>query len=69
MEASVLVIATHGPTVESTHALLREMAEETGQAVSLTGALVERAWDRLASGDVEEHNAILAEAIRLAYGK
>jgi aspartate/glutamate racemase len=60
----ILVIATHGPTVESTQALLREVAEETGRAVSMTGALVEEAWDCLARGEVEEHNAILAKTIR-----
>jgi hypothetical protein len=60
----VLVIATHGPTVESTKALLQEAAAEMGRVVSLTGALVESAWDCLARGEVEAHNAILAETIR-----
>lgn len=59
----ILVIATHGPTVESTQSLLREVAGETGHAVSMTGALVEFAWGCLASGKVEEHNAILAKTI------
>ena len=60
----ILVIATHGPTVKSTQALLQEVAGETGRAVSLTGALVEEAWACLAKGDVEAHNAILAKTIR-----
>jgi hypothetical protein len=60
----ILVIATHGPTVESTQALLREVAGEAGQPVSLSGALVEEAWDCLARGEVEQHNAILANTIR-----
>lgn len=60
----ILVIATHGPTVESTQALLREVAGETGRAVSMTGTLVEEAWGCLARGEVEEHNAILAKTIR-----
>lgn len=60
----ILVIATHGPTVDSTQTLLREVAEETGREVSMTGALVEDAWDCLARGEVEQHNAILANAIR-----
>jgi hypothetical protein len=60
----ILVIATHGPTVDSTQALLREVAGEVGRAVSITGALVEDAWNCLARGDVEEHNAILAKTIR-----
>jgi hypothetical protein len=61
----ILVIATHGPTVESTQALLREVAHETGREVSVSGALVESAWDALARGELAEHNAILAKAIRL----
>jgi hypothetical protein len=60
----ILVIATHGPTVGSTQALLREVVEGTGHVVSMTGALVAEAWDCLARGDVEEHNAILAKTIR-----
>jgi hypothetical protein len=60
----ILVIATHGPTVESTQVLLREVAGETGRAASVTGALVEEAWGCLARGEVEEHNAILAKTIR-----
>ena len=60
----ILVIATHGPTVESTQALLREVAGEAGLAVSMSGALVEEAWDCLARGEVEQHNAILAKTIR-----
>jgi hypothetical protein len=62
----VLVIATHGPTVKSTQALLREVALETGREVSMTGALVGSAWDCLARGEVEQHNAILAKTIREA---
>jgi hypothetical protein len=60
----VLVVASHGPTVKSTQALLREVAVETGRKVSLTGALVEKAWEALSRGQVEEHNAQLAKAIR-----
>lgn len=59
----VLVIATHGPTVENTHALLCETAEELGKPVSFSGAHVEEAWQRLAAGDVEGHNRLLADAI------
>jgi hypothetical protein len=60
----VLVIATHGPTVKSTQALLRELASELGQPVSMSGVLVEAAWEALARGEVEQHNAILAKTIR-----
>jgi hypothetical protein len=60
----VLVIATHGPTVESTQALLTEVADEMGQTVTTTGALVETAWDSLAAGEIDDHNTFLAETIR-----
>ena len=60
----ILAVATHGPTVDSTQALLREVAQEAGRTISMTGALVEPAWEYLASGEVEQHNAILAKTIR-----
>ncbi|MCL6430201.1 MAG: aspartate/glutamate racemase family protein [Anaerolineae bacterium] len=60
----VLVVATHGPTVASTQALLRETAESMGREVSYSGLQVEAAWERLARGDVEGHNRALAGAIR-----
>lgn len=60
----ILVIATHGPTVESTQALLREVAGEAGCAVNMSGTLVENAWDCLARGEVEQHNTTLANTIR-----
>jgi aspartate/glutamate racemase len=60
----VLVVATHGPTVESTQALLREAAAAMGCTVTLTGLTVEEAWERLAIGDVLGHNRALADAIR-----
>ncbi len=60
----ILVIATHGPTVESTGALLREVAGETGRSVSISSVLVEEAWNCLARADVEEHNNLLARMIR-----
>ena len=60
----IMVVATHGPTVDSTQTLLREVAKETGLTISMTGVLVEPAWDYLASGAVEQHNAILANTIR-----
>jgi hypothetical protein len=60
----VLVVATHGPTVESTHALLRETAAELGKTVTYSGVTQEEAWQRLAAGDVEGHNRLLADAIR-----
>jgi hypothetical protein len=60
----VLVVATHGPTVGSTQALLRETAEEKDAEVSFSGLEVEEAWERLARGDVRGHNDLLAAGIR-----
>ena len=60
----ILVIATHGPTVKSTQALLRETAEEMGQEVTFSGATIEESWHRLAVGDVLGHNELLATGIR-----
>lgn len=62
----ILVVATHGPTVDSTQALLQEVAEELAEEVTFSGATVHAAWERLAEGDVEGHNRLLAEAIREA---
>jgi len=59
-----LVIATHGPTVASTRALLHETAEELRTSVDFAGVTVEAAWQRLAKGEVQEHNELLAQAIR-----
>lgn len=59
-----LVIATHGPTVASTQALLGETAAEMNATLDFTGETVEAAWHSLAEGDVEGHNRLLADAIR-----
>jgi aspartate/glutamate racemase len=59
-----LVVATHGPTVENTQALLRETAGELDKPVAFSGLTVEEAWHHLAAGDVQGHNDRLAEAIR-----
>lgn len=60
----ILVVATHGPTVRSTQALLQETAEALGTPVDFTGLTVASAWERLAEGDVQGHNDALAHAIR-----
>ncbi len=62
----VLVVATHGPTVCSTQALLQETAERLGRQVSLCGATVERAFEQLGGGDIVGHNETIAGAIRRA---
>jgi aspartate/glutamate racemase len=60
-----LVIATHGPTVASTQALLRETGDELSTAIDFAGETVEEAWHCLAEGDVQGHNEHLARAIRV----
>lgn len=60
----VLVIATHGPTVASTQKLLAETAEAKGKPYTFCGVTVEEAWHRLAVGDIEGHNNLIANAIR-----
>jgi len=62
----VLVIATLVTTVKSTQALLQETAQGLGTTVTCTGVTVEEAWHRLAVGDVQGHNTLLAKAIREA---
>ena len=62
----VLVVATHGPTVSSTQALLAETAERLGRELSFAGATVEEAFELLGEGRIEEHNEIIASAIRTA---
>jgi aspartate/glutamate racemase len=60
----VLVVATHGPTVPSTQALLRETAQRLGREVLYSGVHTEEAWHCLARGDVRGHNEAIAAAIR-----
>jgi hypothetical protein len=59
----VLVIATHGPTVASTQALLEETAERMQIKVTYDGETVEKAWHLLSEGDIRGHNQALAEVI------
>lgn len=65
----VLVVATHGPTVQSTQALLGETAAQMGREVRFSGLTIEEAWERLAVGDVGGHNQALAEGIRSCLGR
>jgi len=62
----ILIVATHGPTVESTRALLQETAARLGRTVSFAGATVEEAFRLLGEGDVRGHNRVIADAIRKA---
>ena len=59
----ILVVATHGPTVTSTQALLQETASRLGREVTFSGMTVEEAWECLSAGDVPGHNRTLARAI------
>ena len=61
---SILVVATHGPTVTSTTDLLKETAKKAGAHLEYTGATVEQAFDLLGQGQIERHNEVVAEAIR-----
>jgi len=62
----ILVIATHGPTVQSTQKLLAETAARRRQPVSFSGATIESAFDFLGRGDIKRHNELIARAIRTA---
>ena len=70
MESSVLcggktlVIATHGPTVDSTQELLHNTAKKLGKPEpDFLGATIEDAFELLGSGDIEGHNKALAQCI------
>lgn len=64
-----LVVATHGPTVTSTQALLRETAESLESDITYSGLSVLEAWVKLSRGDVEGHNQALAQGIKAAMEK
>lgn len=66
---TTLVIATHGPTVASTQALLNETAIEMDGPLDFVGETVEEAWHQLADGNVQAHNDLIAQAIRDHLGK
>lgn len=61
----VLIVATHGPTVDSTRKLLEETAQSMGKAEMLEycGATVEDAFRLLGEGKIDEHNQLIAGAI------
>lgn len=65
---TILIIATHGPTVNSTQALLNETAQKYARKGELRfcGATVEEAFDLLGAGDVRGHNRLIAQAIQKA---
>ena len=63
-EGRILVVATHGPTVKSTQALLHETADRLGKKVDFAGATIEEAFELLGQGKIAEHNQAIAETIR-----
>jgi hypothetical protein len=65
----ILVVATHGPTVASTQALLRETAGRLQRDVAFAGTTVEEAFEALGRGDISRHNRVIARAIRAAQKK
>lgn len=62
----VLIIATHGPTVNSTRLLLEETAAAMGTRLEYAGATVEDAFHLLGEGRIDEHNELIAHVIRQA---
>lgn len=62
-EGRILVVATHGPTVTSTQALLQETAERLGKKVDFVGAEIKEAFELLGRGKIAEHNQAVAQAI------
>jgi glutamate racemase len=65
-DGRILVMATHGPTVASTQALLQETAARLRRKVTFAGTTVEEAFDLLGRGQIERHNQVIARAIRAA---
>lgn len=63
-EGRILIVATHGPTIKSTEALLRETADRLGKKVDFVGAIIEEAFDLLGHGKIAEHNEAVAQTIR-----
>ena len=63
----ILVVATHGPTVNSTRALLQETASRLGKEVAFSGTTVEAAWECLAAGDVPVTTSLLPRPFTLTW--
>lgn len=63
-EGRILVIATHGPTVQSTQSLLQETADRLGKKVEFVGATVEKPFEDLGQGRIADHNKVIADTIR-----
>lgn len=66
---SILVIATHGPTVDNTRILLQETAQRLQKKPVIYGVTEESAFEEIASGNIKAHNEIIANAIRASKKK
>lgn len=61
---TVLIIATHGPTVRSTQLLLEEVARKANKRnIKYVSETVEEAFERLGVGDIEGHNDLIRRVI------
>jgi glutamate racemase len=60
----ILAVATHGPTVDNTRALLQETAEARGASVEVECAITEEAFHLLGNGDIRGHNEAIANLLR-----
>ncbi len=63
------VAATMPTTLAPTMRLLREKAEAAGREVRLESVCVQAAFERLAAGDQEGHDALLAQALTELAGR
>jgi Asp/Glu/hydantoin racemase len=63
------VFATLESTMEPSSELVRRVARERGQEVSVRAYLCDGAFARLQSGDAEGHDELLAQALRKAAGE
>ena len=68
-EGRILIIATHGPTVDSTRMLLEETASRLDKKVCFADATIENAFELLGEGKIIEHNIAIADTIREALEK
>lgn len=71
ISGKVLIIATHGPTVNSTRILLEETAASKNKdgTIKYVGVTLEDAFHLLGQGRIEEHNKLIADVIRKALSK
>jgi aspartate/glutamate racemase len=60
----ILVIATHGPTIENTKLLLSETGKKLGKPVLFSALNILKAYDDLVEGNIREHNNAIEKGIR-----